>query len=148
MPSVGAFVQGYYGNPGFDMFDAMLNNRWTLNVMAGLKVSWNIGGLYHKKNDLAKIGVEQQILDAERDRFRFDTKLRVSQQETLIASKRKELAQNDEIIRLRKEVRKSSEAKLQNGIIVVNDLIRDITQENQAQISRSAHELELLLNIS
>ena len=22
MPSVGAFVQGYYGNPGFDMFDA------------------------------------------------------------------------------------------------------------------------------
>lgn len=54
-PRVSAFAQGYYGYPGFDQFDAMFNRTWKLNGMIGVRVSWNIGALYTRKNDRAKL---------------------------------------------------------------------------------------------
>ena len=54
---------------------------------------------------------------------------------------------DDEIVRLRTSVREASESKYRNGVITLNDLLRDITEENRAVISGSLHELELLKNI-
>ena len=56
-------------------------------------------------------------------------------------------ASDDEIVRLRESVRKASESKYRNGVITVNDLLRDIINENNAMVERSRHELELLKNI-
>ena len=56
-------------------------------------------------------------------------------------------ASDDEIVRLRESVRKVSESKYRNGIITVNDLLRDMMNENNAKVERSRHELELLKNI-
>ena len=54
---------------------------------------------------------------------------------------------DDEIVRLRTSVREASESKYRNGVITLNDLLRDITEENSAVISSSLHELEMLKNI-
>ena len=44
-------------------------------------------------------------------------------------------------------MRKASESKYRNGVITVNDLLRDIVNENNAVLGRSKHELEMLKNI-
>ena len=56
-------------------------------------------------------------------------------------------ASDDEIVRLRSSVRRTSESKYRNGVITVNELLHDIMNENNAVIERSRHELELLKNI-
>ena len=56
-------------------------------------------------------------------------------------------ASDDEIVSLRESVRKVSESRYRNGVITVNELLRDIMSENRAIIERSRHELELLKNI-
>ena len=63
-------------------------------------------------------------------------------------SRYKQLMNDDaEIISLRAEVRKAAESKLSHGIIDVNDLLREINQENAARVQQSMHEIEMLKEI-
>ena len=57
------------------------------------------------------------------------------------------MADDEEIISLRAAVRKAAESKLSHGIIDVNDLVREINQENAARVQQSIHEIEMLKEI-
>ena len=57
------------------------------------------------------------------------------------------MAADQEIIELRSKVRKAAESKLRNGIIDVNDLLREINAENAARVQQSMHEIEMLKEI-
>ena len=54
------------------------------------------------------------------------------------------MADDEEIIALRAAVRRAAESKLAHGIIDVNDLVREINQENAARVQQSMHEIEML----
>ena len=147
MPKVRLFAQGYYGYPGYNMFDDMLHHDFSFNFMVGVKVQWNIGGLYRKKANLQKIDVAQNDISAQQEVFLFNNSIETQQEQSQISNKQRQLSADQEIIDLRTSVRKATEAKLSNGIIVVNDLVRYITDENQAKIAKSVHEIELLKSI-
>lgn len=146
-PQVGAFVQGYYGNPGYNLFKDMIENKWTLNGMIGIRVRWNICNLYTKKRDLAKLDIAGQSIEVQRQTFLFNNILATSKQQDAIEEMRKVITDDDEIIALRTSIRMASETKLDNGIINVNDLLRDITSENSSKIAKATHEIELLNRI-
>ena len=55
---------------------------------------------------------------------------------------------DDEIIRLRTNIRKAAEAKVANGTLTVTDLLREITSESMAKQTKALHEVQLLMNIS
>ena len=57
------------------------------------------------------------------------------------------ITEDKEIIGLRTSVRQAAEAKLEHGIIDVNNLLQEITRENHARIEQSSHEIEMLKNI-
>ena len=46
MPHIRAFAQGYFGYPGMNFMEAMLNRNPSFNALLGVSVSWNIGALY------------------------------------------------------------------------------------------------------
>ena len=54
---------------------------------------------------------------------------------------------DDEIIRLRVNIRKAAEAKVENGTLTVTDMLREITAENLARQTKALHEVQLLMNI-
>ena len=57
------------------------------------------------------------------------------------------MAEDEEIISLRSAVRKAAESKLSHGIIDVNDLVREISNENAAKVQQSIHEIGMLKQI-
>ena len=147
MPRLGVFAQGYYGNPGLNLFKDMTEDKWTWNYVAGLRLQWNFGSFYTKKGTFRKLSLAQQQIDNRRETFLFNSTLQQVQQQVAIDKMQKVIAGDDEIIRLRTSVRQASEAKYANGTITVNDLLRDITAESQARLNQSLHELEWLKNI-
>ena len=147
MPRLGVFAQGFYGNPGLNLFKDMTENKWTWNYIAGLRLQWNFGSFYTKKGTLRKLSLAQQQIDSRRETFLFNNNLQRIQQQVAIDKMQKVMVDDEEIIRLRTSVRRSSEAKYANGTITVNDLLRDITTESQALLGKSLHELEWLKNI-
>ena len=147
MPKLGLFAQGFYGYPGQNMFDDMMKRNWSWNGMIGARLTWNIGVFYTRKNDKAKIQLQRDLTENSRDVFLFNNNLEQIQQNENIARYKKLMADDDEIISLRTAVRKASESKLSHGIIDVNDLVREINQENAARVQQSMHEIEMLKQI-
>ena len=147
MPKVGVFAQGFYGYPGLNMFEDMMRRKWSLNGIIGARVTWNIGALYTRKNDKAKLQLQRDMTENSREVFLFNNNLEQMQQHETIERYRRLMDSDSEIIALRQAVRKAAESKLSHGIIDVSDLLREINQENAACIERSVHEIEMLKEI-
>ena len=147
MPKLGVFAQGYYGYPGYNMFEDMMSRRFSWNGMIGARLSWNIGALYTRKNDKAKILLQRETAETNRETFLFNNNLEQIQQNENIERYRKLMADDEEIISLRSSIRKAAESKLSHGIIDVNDLVKEITNENAAKVHGRVHEIEMLKEI-
>lgn len=143
-PRFGLFAQGYYGYPGLDYFQSMTSSDWSWNAMIGVKMSWNFGGYYTKKNSFDKLRAAKEQVEVQRDIFLFNNRLELTEESGEIARLRKALSDDDRIVVLRRRVREAAESKLRNGVIDTNDLLRKITEEDTATAARNAREIELL----
>lgn len=140
MPVLSAFVQGIYGRPGLNM----LRNAFDFGWLAGIRLSYSFGNLYSLKNNRALLQNELSRLRNEREVFLFNTNLQLASEQQALKRVFELMRQDDEIIRLRRNIVRASEAKLQNGTILINDLLRDISTENRAMQQKSIHEIESL----
>ena len=147
MPKLSLFAQAVYGYPSFNMFDDMLDRSLKLDAVAGIRLTWNIGRFYTRNNDKRKISLLRDNIEVDRNVFAFNTDVSTSQQKSDIEKYRKLLSQDDEIIALRQSVRKAAESKLENGVIDSDNLLQEISRENQAKISKVSHEIELIKKI-
>ena len=147
MPKLGLFAQGYYGYPGLNMFDDMMRHEWSLNGIAGIKLSWNIGALYTRSADKTKLRMQRDMADNAREVFLFNNDMEQMQQNADIIRYREMMKRDDEIITLRGNVRKAAESKLGHGIIDVTGLIREINNENAAKVQKAIHEIDMLREI-
>ncbi|WP_315512126.1 TolC family protein [Hoylesella nanceiensis] len=143
-PKLGIFAQGFYGYPGFNMFEDMMNRKWSLNGMVGIKLSWNIGAIYSLKNDKAKLRLQREITENAREVFLFNNQLEEIQQNENIKRYHTMKQTDDEIIMLRTNIRKAAESKLAHGIIDINNLLREINNENATKIQQTIHDIEML----
>ena len=144
MPRLSVFASGFYGYPGYNMFEDMMRHDWSLNGIVGARLTWNIGALYTHKNDLSKIRLQRELAENSRDVFFYNNNLMRIQQSENIECYRKMMEEDEEIISLRSKVRKAAESKLSHGIIDINDLVKEINNENAAKVQQSMHEIEML----
>jgi len=142
-PKIGAFVQGGYGKPGLNM----LTNAFSDFYIGGIRLSWNLSGFYTQKNNLNKIEISKKSMDVQKETFLFNSDLITSQQQTEIEKLQSTLSNDDEIIRLRGNIKKSASAKVDNGTLSITDLIREINAEDQAKQLKSLHEIQLIMNV-
>lgn len=143
MPRFGLFVQGGYGNPGLNM----LKDEFNAYYLAGVRMSWNLGTLYTLKTDRRRIDTDRRQVETGRDVFLFNTRLQAIRQNAAVKSMRRQMADDDEIIRLRGNIRRAAEAKVQHGAMTVTDMLREITAENLARQAKALHEVQWLMNI-
>ena len=143
MPKLGLFVQGGMGRPGLNM----LSNSWDPFYMAGVRLNWNFSSLYTKNNDIHKIEINKNVVDTQRELFLYNISLMENRQNADIKRIRDLMKQDDEIIALRENIRKSMEAKVANGTGTVTDLMREMSLEDLARQTKIAHEIDLLTAI-
>jgi len=143
-PKLGLFAQGFYGYPGLNMFEDMMNRKWSLNGIVGVKLSWNVSAFYTHKNDKARLSAQREMIENAREVFLFNNKLEEIQQSENISRYQTMMKSDDEIIVLRTNVRKAAESKLAHGIIDVISLLREINNENAAKTQQTIHEIDML----
>lgn len=143
-PTLALFAQGYYGYPGMNMFNDMIDHKWRLNGIVGVKLSWNVGALYTRKNDKARLRLQRELIENERKVFLFNNSMEQIRQNSNINRFKTMMQTDKEIIALRTNVRKAAESKLLHGIIDVNSLLREINNENAAKVQWVIHEIDML----
>lgn len=147
MPRVGLFAQAWYGYPGIDYFKSMMNRDLSFNVLAGVKISWNIDSFYTKKISQRKLALADSGIDNDREVFLYNIRLQTASQREEIEGIRALMADDSRIVALRSSVRTAVESQLKNGVIDATALLAKITDENQARLASSYHEIQLLQNI-
>lgn len=147
MPVISAFGQAFYGYPGYNTFENMLNHKLSLNAMVGVRATWSLSSLYDRKNNLSKLATARQQAEIQRDVFLLDTRLESSHENDEISRLRELIDSDGTIVNLRRDVRLAEESRLRNGIIDIHRLVERITDENTAAQSQIIHKIELLKTI-
>ena len=133
---------------GLGMIHSKVSDMVNNGVLAGgVSVSWNIGALYTRKNDIRKLDVQRAMIDSQRETFLFNNRLQNEEADGTISSLRKQLKQDDDIVRLRESIRGKSDKKVQLGTESVNELVRDINAVSMARAQKAQHEILLLKEI-
>ena len=140
-PKLGAFFQGGYGKPGFNM----LKNEFDTFYIAGVRLNIPITGFYTKKNDLQLLDNQSQDIEIQRENFLFNQNFTEIQQKNDLDKIQNLIDKDDELITLRKSIKKASLAQLENGVITTNDYLREINAEEQAVLTKISHEIQYLL---
>ena len=95
-----------------------------------------INGIAHSTSSGYKI---------QRENFLFNQNFTEIQQKNDLDKIQNLIDKDDELITLRKSIKKASLAQLENGVITTNDYLREVTAEEQAILTKITHEIQYLL---
>lgn len=140
-PKFGLYVSGGYGRPGLNMLD----NEFRPYLTAGVRMTWNIGNFYTKRNDLRLIETRKAGVETQRQTFLLNTGMDISGKDSEIRALQEQLEYDDEIIALRKSVLRANEARMAEGTISGSDLIGFMNDELLARQEKAAREVRMLL---
>ena len=125
----------------------MFNSELSPFYIGGLRLSWNLSGFYSQKNNTNKIEVNKKTVEIQKETFLFNTDLKNKQQKAEIQKLQSSVTNDDEIIRLRGNIKQAASVKVDNGTLTVTDLIREINAEDQAKQLKALHEIQLLVSV-
>ncbi len=147
MPHFDLFAQGWYGRPGLNMFNDMMYDEFSWNAIVGVRMQWNISSFYTRRNGIRTADNQSMMVSNSKAAYLWNFSLQQTQIEKEI-EKMNELQESDlEIVSLRRSIRESSESRFRNGVITAGDLLRDITEESNAESRCNIHRLNALRNI-
>ena len=144
MPRFSMFAQGLYGYPGLNMFEDMMEYRWRPNFYVGVRFQWNISAFYTKRNTERRLDASVRQVELQRETFLYGKRIEQVRLNADIEQMREILEDDDRLINIRTSIREASESQLQNGTLLISDLLKDINDEHRARIDKSIHELEYL----
>lgn len=142
-PKLNLSIQGGIGQPGLNM----LKEGFSPYYIAGIKLQWNFGDLYTRKNDIRRIENERRSIENERETFLFNTSMDAIQEISAVDKARDVLEQDRIIIALRESIRVSGEEQYSEGVIKMTELMDMIDDEHDAKVAESIHQVQLLMEI-
>jgi outer membrane protein TolC len=141
-PKLSLFGEGGYGKPGLNQ----LKNQFDWFYIAGIKLNWSFSSLYTLKNEKKIWQLDKEKTNADRETFLFNNNLTMLQQNNEKQKTDKLIASDAEIIRLKQNIQQAAKAKYENGVITLNDYLKDINDVNRAQLNLELHKIQSLLN--
>lgn len=142
-PHLGFFAQGGYGKPALNMFKEDAD----FFAVVGLRMSWNIGSFYTKKDSKRIIESNKELINSNKGAFLLNTNLQKESQKTEIQRLEKLVLSDKQIIVLREKIKNSSEYKLENGTISTSDYIKDVNAYDMANQNMILHKTQLSMSI-
>ncbi|MGM5470857.1 TolC family protein [Flavobacteriaceae bacterium LMO-SS05] len=140
-PKLLGFATGGYGNPGLNMLDNSFQSFYTV----GIKLDWNVFDWSANKKQRESLAINKDIVDTDTGVFKLNTYMELQQQEADIHTIENFIATDTEIIQLRKEVLKSAESQLKNGIITASAYLTELTNLYEDENRLATHTIQLQL---
>jgi outer membrane protein TolC len=143
MPKVGLLGAGIMFAPGISFGNSELSSIG----VAGLSASWGISGFYKNKNEKQLTQQSLNKINLQEETFLFNTKMQMTQTSANIEKQKAILAEDEEIVNLRKGIRESYELKYNVGSGSLMDLLNATEKESEARSQKALHEMQLLTTL-
>ncbi len=139
-PRASIFLQTGYGRPGLNF----LKNEFAFFYTTGIRLNWNFGEWYTKKNDRQLVDINKRSVEVQRETFLLNTNAALQQQQAEMDKLLQLIEKDNAIIELRVKVKDAAKAQLENSVITANDYLREVNAEDQARQSLITHQVQLL----
>ena len=140
-PKLLGFATGGYGNPGLNMLD----NSFQAFYTTGIKLNWNVFDWNANKKQRQSLAINKEIVDNETEIFKLNTNIELNEQQNEIEKIESFINSDLEIISLRKEVLKSADSQLKNGVITSSAYITELTNLYEDENTLIKHRIQLQL---
>ena len=142
-PKVGLLAFGTLINPGISFGQQNIDQI----LVAGLNLSWNIGGLYRNGNNKKLADLNNSKIANQRATFLYSTNLEMSKIDQDIAKYNALIERDGALLVLKTKIKKDYDLKYENGVCTLNDLLERINDENLAKQNLIVHEIQLLMAV-
>lgn len=140
-PKLGMFVQGGYGRPALNMFAGDFEPYY----IGGIRLTWNLSSFYTVSSEIQKLKWSGERVESQKESFLFNQKLQAIQYLNEFDKLKQQLSKDQEIVKLHERIKRAEAAKLENGVMTLTDLIREINLTEAAKQQKTIHEIQLLL---
>jgi outer membrane protein TolC len=132
------FATGGYGNPGLNLLDNSFHSFYTV----GVKLHWNVFDWQTNKKQQQAIAINKDVIENETEVFKLNTNIALKKQQKEIEKVSAFISSDEEIVRLRKNVLKTLDSQLKNGVITSSVYITEFTNLFEAENTLIKHKIE------
>ncbi len=140
MPKLMAFGKLGYGRPGFDPLTTDLHGYY----MVGARFSWDVWDWNMTKKQKQQIHLQQQIIKDNKESLRKQIAIEESRYMLEEIKYKQQIALDNEIEVLKKNVYLSAESKMKNGSITSTEFLKSFNEWKRALLTTEADKLRLL----
>jgi outer membrane protein TolC len=138
-PKIGGFAQAAYGKPGLDLFGDEFSPFW----QAGIRASWQLWDKGNIKRDKEVYQLSYRQIELDKQVFDRSLKLALDHYWFDINKEEQAILKDDEILKIRDEIKQVTEAQFDSGIITSTDLIHEIRQLEQARLQLELRKMRI-----
>lgn len=139
-PTLYLFFRGGWGNPGLNV----LEDRFRWFYYGGVQFTWNFGSIYDYKRLQRSARLQRESYEIGEESLARVLYSRGAARRAQLSKYDKILAEDAQIIALRKSISITKEAQVENGTATVLELLEAIRESQLAEQDRAVHEVERL----
>jgi outer membrane protein TolC len=138
-PRLSTYAKVGYGRPGLNF----VSSDFESYGLAGLRLQWNAWTWGSGGREREALAVQQRVVSADEAAFARSLTTSIEGDETAIDRLKRSLATDERIVTLREQVERSTQVRLQEGVVTASEYLDRSTELLQARFARAGHEVEL-----
>jgi outer membrane protein TolC len=138
-PRLSAYGRVGYGQPGLNF----IASDFETYALGGVRLQWNAWTWGAGAREREALGIQQQIVRADEDAFAKGLTTAFEGDELAIDRLQRSLAADDRIVMLREQVERSTQLRLQEGVVTASEYLDRNAELLQARFAKAGHEVEL-----
>jgi len=139
-PKLNLFATGGYARPTYNFFDVdfgwqyMVGATFKIPLMNWFRTTW--GHRY--------ISIQQELIDLQKGDYEKNNRVQMLQKLSDIEKYSQIIAQDDAIVEKSASVVSATQTQMEEGVITVNDYLKELNQQTEALLKQKLHKLQLL----
>ena len=138
-PRVSTFARVGYGRPGLNF----IGDQFEPYGLGGVRVQWNAWTWGSGGREREALAIQQQVVAADQAAFAKGLTGSIETDEAAIDRLQSALALDDRIVTLREQVERSTQLRLQEGVVTASEYLDRSAELLQARFARVGHRVEL-----
>ena len=138
-PRISTYARVGYGEPGLNF----ISRDFESYALGGVRLQWNAWTWGSGGREREALAIQQRVVLADEAAFARSLTTSIQGDETAIDRLQRSLASDDRIVTLREQVERSTQVRLQEGVVTASEYLDRSAELLQARFARAGHEVEL-----
>jgi outer membrane protein TolC len=138
-PRISTYARIGYGKPGLNFIASDFESY----ALAGVRLQWNAWTWGSSGREREAFAIQQRIVAADEEAFARSLTTSIEGDEAAIDRLQRSLASDERIVTLREQVERSTQARLQEGVVTASEYLDRSAELLQARFARAGHQVEL-----